>query len=581
MAENTATKAETKTLRTTSAVTRVDNNLPNLLGEGLQPVVGVDVRASGRYDNVVESETLDGLCRWVSHDDAGRRHDVLDLDVAKGDVFVVGLLHCVAHLEGLDTTLFLSFTLNGVLIGDGEVAEVIIAPPINVFMIVGIACAVLVVTGLVFYAHHRRLKMRTQHEVKELAQRNSLMRHQNSALQEHNENLQDSLRKKKHSDKELEVMANAMKNQKTERLDELRSVLVPSSAIEIVELLGQGGMGKVHLSKFKGELVAVKQLLTINDDSVRRFRFECFLTKELTHPNCVKMIGVCWDDMMLGCILEYVDGGSLESRLRKDWNLDFIDKITWNKELLKWATEAALGIQYLHQKRYFDESEDVWKDSIVHRDLKPDNMLVTSDTNTLKLTDFGEARATELNMTMTAVGTPIYICPEIIRNDRYDTKADSYSFGIVLVAMMRIEDTIVNFFFNALMRKMGRKTRNGIGLGALNRKVEEGWRPTLPEEMYPSVINLIWRCWDDDPNVRPNFDEIMQLQMNEISLEIKTNDEPIFGSGRIIGASDQKDIELGDDTGISKQMFDSVVRDLDIAKMEFDKKFNSMRVEKE
>jgi seryl-tRNA synthetase len=81
--------------------------------------------------------------------------------------------------------------------------------------------------------------------------------------------------------------------------------------------------------------------------------------------------------------------------------------------------------------------------------------------------------------------------------------------------------------------------------------------------------------------VRPNFDEIVRLLMNEISLEIKTNDEPIFGSGRIIGASDQKDIELGDDTGISKQMYDSVVRDLDIAKMEFDKKFNSMRAEKE
>ena len=136
--------------------------------------------------------------------------------------------------------------------------------------------------------------------------------------------------------------------------------------------------------------------------------------------------------------MEYVDGGSLESRLRKDWDKPFKEKLAWNKELLKWAVEAALGLQYLHHKKYYDENEDVWKDSIVHRDIKPDNMLVTSDTDTLKLTDFGEARAAELNMTMTAVGTPIYICPEIIRNDRYDTKADSYSYGIVLVAMMAI-----------------------------------------------------------------------------------------------------------------------------------------------
>ena len=56
--------------------------------------------------------------------------------------------------------------------------------------------------------------------------------------------------------------------------------------------------------------------------------------------------------------------------------------------------------------------------------MKPDNMLVTTN-GVLKLTDFGEARAAELNMTMTAVGTPIYVCPEIIRNERYDTKADT------------------------------------------------------------------------------------------------------------------------------------------------------------
>ncbi|GMI19229.1 hypothetical protein TeGR_g14819, partial [Tetraparma gracilis] len=161
---------------------------------------------------------------------------------------------------------------------------------------------------------------------------------------------------------------------------------------------------------------------------------------------------------------------------------------------------------YLHHKRYFDELADEWKDGIVHRDLKPDNMLVTTE-GILKLTDFGEARTAEVDMTMTAVGTPIYVCPEIIRNDRYDAKADAYSFGICLVAMMRIENTIINFFFNALVKKMKRSSRQGIGLVALNRNIEKGWRPTLPDEFYPSLIDLIWRCWDDDPEKRPDMDE--------------------------------------------------------------------------
>ena len=52
-------------------------------------------------------------------------------------------------------------------------------------------------------------------------------------------------------------------------------------------------------------------------------------------------------------------------------------------------------------------------------------MLLTENWQ-LKLTDFGEARATDLNNTMTSVGTPIYIAPEIMRADHYDGKADVY-----------------------------------------------------------------------------------------------------------------------------------------------------------
>jgi serine/threonine protein kinase len=92
------------------------------------------------------------------------------------------------------------------------------------------------------------------------------------------------------------------------------------------------------------------------------------------------------------------------------------------------------------------EEEAGWKESVIHRDLKPDNMLLTRDW-TLKLTDFGEARAQNTGGAMTTVGTPIYIAPEVMWGDLYDGKADTWSYGLCLVAMIRAQGTLEQFFY--------------------------------------------------------------------------------------------------------------------------------------
>ena len=254
--------------------------------------------------------------------------------------------------------------------------------------------------------------------------------------------LHEQIRKKKHTDEERRVMKEAMEGGSQEKNGELRGVLIESKDVKISSLLGRGGFGVVHLGEYKGKKVAIKQLLNIDASNVWRFRFECFLMKNLRHPNIVTLVGVVWEPDMLACVLEYVPNGCLDDHLLKDWKLLKKDKMTWKDHLLRVALQTAMGVQYLHHSRYFDEKEDTWRDCVIHRDLKPDNILVTHDF-TAKLTDFGEARAADPNLKMTVVGTPIYMAPEILKNDFYDFKCDVYSFGVCLAALTRSHENII------------------------------------------------------------------------------------------------------------------------------------------
>ena len=114
-----------------------------------------------------------------------------------------------------------------------------------------------------------------------------------------------------------------------------------------------------------------------------------------------------------------------------------------------------------------------------------------------------------------------------MRNDRYDSKVDVYSFGIVLVAMMRAEKDIVTYFFEALRKAMKKKNTLGIGINVLNnRMMNRDFRPILPMQLYPSLKALIEQCWSDNPEERPTFDEIVTRLSGAIALEVNRMPEP-------------------------------------------------------
>jgi len=149
----------------------------------------------------------------------------------------------------------------------------------------------------------------------------------------------------------------------------------------------------------------------------------------------------------------------------------------------------------------------------------------------LKLTDFGIARAADLSHTMTTVGTPIYMSPEVMRADRYDGLADVYSFGICLMAMVRAEKNAAEFFFECLRKHMKKKNRKGVGIAVLNNRLfSKGWRPVVPavfRRSFPKMSDLICSCWQNDKTKRPSIDNVVARLRGDIRDEIMAEVEPM------------------------------------------------------
>ena len=151
------------------------------------------------------------------------------------------------------------------------------------------------------------------------------------------------------------------------------------------------------------------------------FRKEFEISHSLDHPNIVKTIDFQNIPNIGDCIvMEYVEGTTLrefvksrkvtKSQSRKV--KDVYDKIF--NELLD-------AMEYFHSKQ------------IIHRDLKPDNILITNNSNNVKIIDFGLSDADDYIILKQAAGTRKYAAPEqMIPNNTLDCRADIYSLGIIL-----------------------------------------------------------------------------------------------------------------------------------------------------
>ena len=194
----------------------------------------------------------------------------------------------------------------------------------------------------------------------------------------------------------------------------------------IVRHLARGGMAEVYVAEDQllNRIVALKVLfpeLARDEAFVERFRREARAAASLNHHNIVSVYDFGGEDDSWFIVMEYVEGRTLRDIIRDEGPMD----PARSAEL---ASEVAAALAAAHAE------------GIVHRDVKPANVLIAAGTGTVKVADFGIARAANvlqgLTMPGTVLGTASYLSPEQASGAEVDHRSDIYSLGMVLWEML-------------------------------------------------------------------------------------------------------------------------------------------------
>ncbi|KAK4562107.1 hypothetical protein RGQ29_004820 [Quercus rubra] len=243
--------------------------------------------------------------------------------------------------------------------------------------------------------------------------------------------------------------------------------------------IASGSYGDLYKGTYCSQEVAIKVLKPerVNSDMQREFAQEVFIMRKVRHKNVVQFIGACTKPPSLCIITEYMSGGSVYDFLHKQKGVFKLPS------LIRVAIDVSKGMDYLH------------KNNIIHRDLKAANLLM-DENEVVKVADFGVARVKTQSGVMTAeTGTYRWMAPEVIEHKPYDHKADVFSFAIVLWELLT--GKLPYEYLTPLQAAVG--------------VVQKGLRPIIPKHTHPKLAELLEKCWQQDPALRPDFSEIIEI----------------------------------------------------------------------
>lgn len=252
--------------------------------------------------------------------------------------------------------------------------------------------------------------------------------------------------------------------------------------------IGKGAFSSVYSGKDKFDNdVAIKK---IEIDSIKkigeRIRKEIKICQTLDHVNVIKTHDVIYDKNggNIYIITEFCSKGDLSQFLK--------GRAMKEKYALYFMKQIRNGLKYLIDNKIF------------HRDLKPHNILI-NEKGELKIADFGFARHFESdNMIETLCGTPLYMAPEIMKKQKYTTKSDLWSVGVILYQML-----------------FGKRPYDAHNILDLLHNIEKN-EVQIPNsfEISSEVLDLLKKLLCKDPKDRIEWEDFIEHKWFNIELEI-------------------------------------------------------------
>uniref|UniRef100_A0A8C4TID2 Tyrosine-protein kinase n=1 Tax=Erpetoichthys calabaricus TaxID=27687 RepID=A0A8C4TID2_ERPCA len=239
--------------------------------------------------------------------------------------------------------------------------------------------------------------------------------------------------------------------------------------LRFLQSIGKGEFGDVMLGDYRGNKVAVKCIK--NDATAQAFLAEASVMTQLRHNNLVQLLGVIVEEKGgLFIVTEYMAKGSLVDYLRSRGR-----SVLTADCLLQFSLNVCEAMEYLEANNF------------VHRDLAARNVLV-SDDNVAKVSDFGLTK--EASSTQDTGKLPVkWTSPEALREKKFSTKSDVWSYGILLWEIY----------------SFGRVPYPRIPLKDVVPRVEKGYKMDAPDGCPPAVYDVMKQCWTLDPVARPSF----------------------------------------------------------------------------